>query len=134
MPSTVPQITIEYMTKSEVTQAGLDSLELRISYTDGDGDLGVESGTNLWVYDGRNDSVVARLTIPPYSQQVGKLQKGQLDIRLRSACCVYPDGSRCGVNIDYPRDTLRYLVRVRDAAGQWSNTATSDFLVLDCLK
>lgn len=128
-----PAIEFMSVSKSFMTQNGVDSMQLRFSFVDGDGDIGNEEEDNVFVSDARTNQLVASYRIPEYTPNPKQtFRKGEISLVVYAQCCIYPDSTSCYVNAAHPLDTLRYLVQVRDKAGNWSNVIETSPVVLDC--
>jgi hypothetical protein len=111
--SEVPEITFESVSSANVNST--DPLTFRISYTDGDGDLGenTDGVSNLFLTDSRFST--------PYSYRIKQLSpttsviiKGSIVIELVSAKLTGP-----------APQTTAFSIYVVDRAGHQSNTVTS---------
>lgn len=128
-----PSIEFISVSKNYLTQNGADSLQLKFSFVDGDGDIGDEETDNVFVTDARTGQVVASYRIPEYTENTKHTyRKGEISLIVYSQCCIYPDSSSCYANAAYPLDSMVYTVQVRDKAGNWSNTIESSIVQLDC--
>ncbi len=112
----VPYISIKRITPTEV-QEFTEIILLEISYEDGNGDLGFHDPDvlSLSVQDSRLETPDF-YHIPPLAPDgEGIYIKGTFNIYLNTIF-VFGIGS----------NKLRYTVRIRDRAGNWSNTVTSE--------
>ena len=123
--------TIEFLSWSKTTVKEdsvdvTDSLQLVLSFTDGDGDLGAASEDdttlNVFLIDSRDNSVktyqMPRLT-PEGSV---KAISGEVTITISSFAC------RPG----YEEDAFTYKVKVTDRAGNPSNEVQTEPITIDC--
>lgn len=115
-----------------------DTLELRIGFTDGDGDLGNEDGTvDIYITDSR-DSFSEKRKLPVIPEQgVGNGISGEIRLRFPNEpfnlCCIYPDLTPgCQPNPDFPTDSLSYEVYIIDRAGNQSNIIQTETITLRC--
>lgn len=130
-----PELEYKSISKTYMAQNGQDSLVLTFAYTDGDGDIGSDATDNIFVRDSRTGSLVASYRFPNDSdQEAGEYRKGELQLIVYSACCIYNDTSfaACSPNPNQLEDTLRYTIEVVDQAGNESNIIESDEVYLEC--
>ena len=116
-----------------------DTGNLRITFTDGDGDLGMlnnsDSGTLSKIYI--NNIKYALPSVPrniPIIPQKGttKAISGTIDIKLAGSGGVgLLDESYC-LLIQHPLDTLTFSIYIMDRAGHKSNVITTAPLVVRC--
>lgn len=62
---------------------------------------------------------------------------GEITFRLLTTCCVFPEWvtdvqSPCDPSMQYPVDTLRYEIYIRDRAGHESNRIETEDIYLLC--
>ncbi len=114
--SNTPEIEFVSVTPSNVVEYQ-DSLVFRISYRDGDGDLG-ENGNgvdNFFLTDSRN-SVTYKFRIQQLAPDDANIAiQGELDVVLQSAAVLNGQAS----------ETVTYSIHIVDRAGNQSNTVTS---------
>ena len=139
---------IEYvgLTKNTMLQGktGEDETYITISFTDGDGDIGFfQEGssmveTDLFLRDLRTDSEAAKFSIP-FVPELGTTNgiSGEITFRLLTTCCVFPEWvtdvqSPCDPSMQYPVDTPRYEIYIRDRAGHESNRIETEDIYLLC--
>ncbi len=130
-----PVLEFQSISKTYMKQNGQDSLILTFSYTDGDGDIGSEQMDNIFVRDSRNGNLLASYRFPNDSdQEAGAYRKGELQLIVYSACCIYSDTTfaACSPNPNQLEDTLRYTIEVVDQSGNTSNKVESDEVFLEC--
>lgn len=136
--SDVPEITFLSFSKTEMNQNSLntDSLFLTFSFKDGDGDLGVEGSVSetIIVKDNRTGETFDRFKlpeIPPVGAQNGI--EGEITLKVFTTCCIFPDSTPpCLAPPDFPTNDLNFDIYMVDAAGNMSNTITTDFITLFC--
>ena len=112
----VPFLKIESVTPTSVTQFQ-DSVIVLLSYDDGDGDLGFSNpdSTALEVTD-------SRFTVPDYYFVQALAPVGQvLHIRGSLRLALTPPFILGNGN----QETIQYSIRIKDRAGNWSNTVTT---------
>lgn len=136
---------IEFLSLSkDVLQQGKakgDSLSVRFSYTDGDGDLGFpdnESTPSVFIRDDR-DSFSKFQYLLPYVEPQGASNgiSGEISIIVPTSCCIYvtDEGLKlpCDLVPDSIKfDTLNYFIRIRDRAGNMSNEIKAGPITLRC--
>jgi hypothetical protein len=130
-----PELEYKSISKTYMKQNGQDSLVLTFAYTDGDGDIGSDVNDNIFVRDSRTGGLIASYRFPnDTDQEVGAYRKGELQLIIYSACCIYNDTSYadCGPNPNQLEDTLRYTIEVVDQSGNESNIIESDEVYLEC--
>lgn len=112
---------------------------LRISFTDGDGDLGKlsnsDSGTlsKIFIKELKYNINKIPQVIPIIPQKgTTKAISGTIDIYLagNSGIGLF-DGSSC-LLYQHPLDTLQFEIYIQDRAGNKSNVVTTPFLVIKC--
>jgi hypothetical protein len=115
-----------------------DTGNLRITFTDGDGDLGMlnnsDSGTlsKVFIYN-----IKYSLTSPSYipiipQKGTTKAISGSIDIKLAGSLGVgLFDRSSC-LLFQHPLDTLTFSIYIVDRAGNKSNVITTPPLVVSC--
>lgn len=117
----------------------LDTIEVRFSFTDGDGDLGSKDSTNISLIDSR-DKFEHFFKVSPIPQLgSGNGIQGEISIKLTNSpdtkyfCCTFPNTRlTCIASTRFPTDTLSYLIRIRDRSGKWSNTIKTERITIFC--
>ena len=107
---------------------GTDSLKLKFSFTDGDGDLG-QAGTSIYVTDIRpnnlNKPYIYTYNLPNIPSKGSYKQiTGSISINMYS-------NNSCRPGHD-TRDTVSYAIYVKDKAGHKSNTITTPPIIFLC--
>ncbi|MEM8908469.1 MAG: hypothetical protein AAGD05_11530 [Bacteroidota bacterium] len=134
-----PIIEYKTMTKNTMLQGSVnnDSLLMTVTFTDGDGDLG-EMGDNrdpqssVYLVDTRINDTLTPRTIPFVPEQgAGNGISGDMSFTVFTTCCIYL-GQACQVFEDQPIDTVRYLIQIKDRAGNFSNVVESEPIFLLC--
>jgi len=125
---------IEFLSMSSQTLTGeiinpptgwiADTLAVTITFEDGDGDLGLADdivGNNVTFTDSRDGFEFFFKTpqIPP--QGVGSGISGEMTFKVLTVACL---GSS--------NETITYDIRIRDRAGNESNTITTPIISLQC--
>jgi len=138
-----PVIVFKSMSKSQLSQGtqGEDSLSISFTYTDGDGDLGFPAGDfqpSIFIEDARDSFPKYQYRIPYVDPQgAGNGISGEINIVVPTTCCIYttPEGFKLScdkVPFSIKRDTVAYLIRIRDRAGNYSNRIRTDDITLLC--
>lgn len=151
-----PIIEYKNVNKNTIYQGSrtgrLDTLVITFSFTDGDGNLGDTArvdGPNVLLIDSRDSTITLPYKIKPIPEQgsnngisgemtaiVSNTSKsiisGKDTFKLGNICCIIPDVEICSTDPLYPRDTFSYLIRVRDKAGNWSNTIRTETITILC--
>jgi hypothetical protein len=127
-----PIIEVKTVSKVFLKQNGQDSLYLTLGFEDAEGDLGSESVDNILVSDGRTGNLLASYRIPNYLNDQNAYRKGEITLVVYSGCCIYSDSTSCRPNPAVSTDTMKYQIKIRDQAGNWSNEVLSPNIVLEC--
>ncbi|HHB79339.1 MAG TPA: hypothetical protein ENK85_08915 [Saprospiraceae bacterium] len=106
-----------------------DTMVVRFSFTDGDGDLGAKPsstdpvGPNVFLIDSRDGYEGNTFQIPFIPEEgAGNGISGTVDLKIFTACCIFDDGTApCGISPTKSRDTLYYSLYIQDRAGHRSN-------------
>jgi len=135
----VPEIEFIGFSQSSMIQNSLntDSLFLRFSFTDGDGDIGSEDESreqNIIIIDNRTGDRYEAFKAPKIPEQgASKGVSGEVTVRLFTTCCLFPDNiPPCEAPPQYKTDTLTLDIYIIDRAGNQSNTVTSTPITLFC--
>ncbi len=154
-PNYPPEPEIEFVNVSKTKVKGMtlfrpnndlppDSIEFTVSFTDGDGDIGIANndpdtcafgdsvsfdqlGCNAYLVDSRTGSV-ATYRIPLVTPKGNiKAISGEIKIKIYSPfICLVPFGST------QKQDTVFYTLSIKDQAGNRSNDVLSPIIVIDC--
>ena len=125
--------------QSSGTQNELDTMIIRMGFTDGDGDLGDKDSINIFLTDSRDgfEHVFKINEIPQLGS--GTSISGEIAIKLTNNpstkyfCCTFPNTRvTCIPSMEFPEDTMSYTIRVRDRAGNWSNTIRTETFRILC--
>ncbi len=138
-----PEIEFVSFSKDTLQQGSVnnDFVDLVISFTDGDGDLGYPSTSgvleqDLVLIDNRTGNVFDRFKTPEIPDQgTGNGVKGTMMIKVFTICCTYPENiPDCEPNppIEYSFNELSFDITLTDRAGNASNTITTPTLQLQC--
>jgi hypothetical protein len=129
-----PQIAFVSMSDSEVVQ--FDTIVMRFSFTDGDGDIGYENPSaqdcngcdsscyshptiNLFVRDTRQNCIIPYHT--PYIEGVGKIDDISGDFYVTTVPLIV---------FTPPADTFTFQVQLKDRAGHYSNLAETSQVIV----
>ena len=138
-----PIISYEGLSRIDIPQSSgsvsqLDTMVIRIGFTDGDGDLGDQDSINIFLTDSRDgfQHIFKINEIPELGSSAGI--SGQIAIKLTNSpstkyfCCTFPNTRvTCIPSTEFPFDTMSYSIRIRDRAGNFSNQIrTETFRVL----
>jgi hypothetical protein len=137
-----PVIQYEGLNKRTIAQGSSsalpDTLNLRFSFTDGDGDLGYENDSlDIFLTDSR-DGFIENLKLPVFpSQGTGIGISGEITVRIFNKpfniCCTFPNGQvPCTPSTVFPIDTFSYGIQIRDRAGHFSNKVQSEVITVLC--
>ena len=137
-----PQINYVGINQQAISQGNAnnpaDTLEITLSFTDGDGDLGIDDSTvDFFLTDSREGFVdIKKLPVIP-DQGIGNGISGEITVRLLNKpfgiCCTYPDGSTpCVPNANFPTDTMSYTIQIKDRAGNMSNKIQTETITILC--
>ena len=115
--------TIEFKSISPSTaQEYIDDINITISYTDGDGDLGENTPDidNLFVEDSRNGIV--------YHYRIPQLAPNGNDISITGNFNIIIDGS--GITDESSSQQVNYTIYVTDRAGNSSNSIATPSITI----
>jgi hypothetical protein len=112
-----------------------DTLSIRFSFTDGDGDLSLNDTTDVFLYDSRFPSLANPYKIPTIPLDgTGNGIRGEITINILSSnriCCI-ENGFPCPSNPQNPVDTFSYEIQIRDRAGNLSNRIRTETIDIIC--
>lgn len=120
--SNIPEIEFVSVTPATVTQFK-DSLVFRISYRDGDGDLGEnnDSVKNVFLTDSRNN-VTYKYRLQELAPVASNISiQGYVNLKLSSVGLI---------NENADQETATYSIFIKDRAGNSSNTVTSSVVTI----
>lgn len=132
---------IEYIgiSKNTLDQSNFntDSLFLKFSFTDGNGDLGHnpnDTARNIYIRDLRTGLIQDRFKSPFIPEEgIGNGITGNIELLLYTTCCRYPGNIMpCEVVEDIPFDTVVFEVSIRDRAGNFSNKIQTEPIIIRC--
>jgi hypothetical protein len=128
-----PQIEFVSWSKNTVNQGSQDTIYLKFSFTDGDGDLGNTknnaTNANIFLTDSRNNA--AEFYYLPFIPQngVGKSISGEVTIAISSICC-WNQIPVCAKKLR--TEELIYTLQIKDRTGNSSNALTLPPITVDC--
>jgi hypothetical protein len=114
-----------------------DSVFLYFSFTDGDGDLGLEStdtSRNIFIIDKRTGNFQDKFKSPYIPEEgIGNGITGDIELLLFTTCCLFPENiPPCSSPAEYPLDTIIYEIYITDRSGNKSNIIETEPIVLMC--
>lgn len=133
-----PYIEFISLSKDTILQGNFleDSLQVRFSFQDGDGDIGRESqaDTNNVFFIDERTGVETSYGMPAIPQEgAGNGVEGEVRIVLFTTCCIYPGGpDPCTPHPTTPFDTVQYRIFITDQAGHTSNEILTTPIILRC--
>ena len=135
---------IEYLAANKTTiaqgNAGArpDTLLIRFSFTDGDGDIGFESDSlDVFLTDSRDGFVeLKKLPVIP-REGAGNGISGNISLRIPNTpfriCCTFPNGATaCQPNEQFLTDTFSYAIQIRDRSNNFSNKIRTETFTILC--
>ncbi|MDA8972474.1 hypothetical protein N9H15_01250 [bacterium] len=136
--SDTPEIAFISLSETTMTQGSQNEefITLTISFTDGDGDIGIDGGEpSVYFKDLRDGSEFITFVAPVVPEQgVGNGISGEMYIKVNTTCCIHPnqnDGCNSDFS-DYPIDSLIYEVYIIDRSGNKSNVIETAPITLLC--
>lgn len=137
--SDTPEISFISITKDTMVQGDAigDSLNVVISFKDGDGDLGTGASDvfkNFNIIDSRTGAEYAFFRIPDLD--IGGSMtgiEGQIDMKFFTSCCILPDTEvRCIPSTTNPIDSFYLTIQMIDDSGKESNIIETPRIFLSC--
>ncbi len=130
-----PVIDFIGLNKNIVNQGafGTDTLIITFSFTDGDGDLGVDTALTAFLIDTRDGSEIPYKI--PYIPEQGNNNaiSGEITIEVYTHCCIFDDGSDpCTSSPNQSSDEMSYQIYIVDRAGNESNLTQTSTIVVNC--
>jgi len=135
--SPIPHIEFIGLDKDTMVQSFFndDTLQIVLSFVDGDGDIGNEGNMNkvtLFIIDLRTGELYDRFFIPAIPSN-GDALRGEMYVRIFTTCCVFPDNiPPCESPDAYPTNDLELEISLFDRAGNRSNIITTPIITLLC--
>jgi hypothetical protein len=119
----------------------IDSLVVRFSFTDGDGDLGFPENDptpSVFFRDSRDSFFKPPIQLPYVDPQgASNGISGEITVKLPTTCCIFT--TKEGIKLaceDVPNtfkfDTFYYYIKIRDRAGHESNEIRTEPIYLRC--
>ncbi len=123
--SEVPAIELLAVNPTQVVEHQ-DSIVFRISYTDGDGDLGTDDPdiTTVELIDNRDpDLLIFGYHLSPRTPEGSTLSiQGELSIVLRNSILLDDNNSS---------EQATFSIRIKDRAGNWSNQVETETVTIE---
>lgn len=148
-PSYPVEPEIKFLSLSRTVINQQDSVRVKFEFKDGDGDLGFQSTDtgdcnlcdttclqhptfSLFLFDNRT-SCLTPYNIP-YIPPKGSSDaiSGKVDFVVSLICCIPPNNFPCIPSPDYPQDTVRYSIQLKDRAGHLSNKLELPPILIHC--
>ncbi len=135
-----PHIEFLSISKDTLQQGNFmeDSIVVRFSFQDGDGDIGREdqaASNNVFFKDLRTGTIDNTFGIPAIPQEgAANGVEGEVRIVLFSTCCLYTDTLYypCDPHPTILYDTLQYEIYITDQAEHKSNEILTTPIILRC--
>lgn len=136
-----PELTFVRFSKNVIAQGNraskVDTLELVIGFTDGDGDIGHEDTNNLFLVDSRSGFREVQNVKPIPKEGTGNGISGEIILKIINTpfniCCTFPDTDvTCVASTQHPTDTFSYTVQIMDRAGNMSNKLQTEMITILC--
>lgn len=131
-----PELTYEGLINDTMKQGlGNDSIAIRLSFLDLDGDVGGENELNITIIDNRDGSEYIIRSFPDLPD-IGKALSGSMILVLPNSCCIYPPEAMtpaCDRNPLYPENRFTVDVFIEDLNRNQSNRITTDSIIMNCL-
>lgn len=136
-----PIITYEGLNKTVIAQGNAnaepDTLKIKFSFTDGDGDISYEKDSiDIFLTDSRDGTKLPYRLPQISSQGVGNGISGTITVKIPNKlqiCCTFPNGATpCTKSEEFPKDTFSFYMQLRDRAGNWSNIEKTDVITVLC--
>lgn len=122
--SDIPSIELDSISKTDVIEY-IDSIVFKISYQDGNGDLGSinPDQSSIELIDNRDpDVLIFNYHLSPRSPAGSNIAiQGELDIKLNNTILL---------NENNTEEETTFSIRIIDEEGNWSNTVTSPMVTI----
>ncbi len=136
--SPIPEISLLGINKNRIDQGRIkdDTLQIKIDFTDGDGDIGdAQNKANIFMIDNRDGKMItySMPLIPQKGSSNGV--KGTITIfhtTLLNVCCYYKNADPCTIPANPMTDTVIYKLYIEDRSGNKSNEVTLNPIVINC--
>jgi len=139
-----PEIEYVGMNRTEILQSRnnvsqIDTLIIRFSFTDGDGDLGDADSINIFMTDSR-DGFRHSFKVNEIPQLgSGDGISGEIALKITNSpstkffCCTFPNTNlACIPSEEFPVDEMFYTLQIRDRAGNLSNEIQTEPISILC--
>ncbi len=134
--SNVPAIEFLGQTKTMLHQGALmeDSLYIKFSFQDGDGDIGDTDSINVFVTDTRQNFASSYRLPNLTNNSSGTSLEGEITMLLFTTCCLYDNNSQapCTPSTTQPTDEVIYTIQIKDRAGHLSNVISLNPITVMC--
>lgn len=150
--SDTPAISNILLSPKQISQGFHEGsyIEFKISFTDGDGDLGSHAhwfcytGDDCYQHTCIDTASIALITFSdtrgncvgfsqlPFGENLNAPITGDIYYQANYICCIDSVGNYCTPSIQHPKDTLTYKIKIRDNAGHWSNEVETPPLIVLC--
>ncbi|NOT38655.1 MAG: hypothetical protein HOP11_14880 [Saprospiraceae bacterium] len=136
--SNIPSLIFVGISRDSMIQGDLnqDSVIVKFSFEDGDGDLGwgsTSSEKDIFVVDKRTGLLLDQFKIPDIPDSNGEPISGSMEIRIYTTCCIFPNNiPPCTAPIQYPRNEIQFEIYAKDRSGNESNRIITNKILLIC--
>ncbi|MEL6142418.1 MAG: hypothetical protein AAFU67_12445 [Bacteroidota bacterium] len=139
-----PVITYEGISKNQVfqfTNGPVDSVQIRFSFTDGDGDLSQIDSDSIDIFftDSRLPDLPFFFRFPLIDPEgTGNGISGTATVTLVNSlsgagiCCIFEE-VRCAEDPNFPVDEVVYSIQIRDRANNFSNVIETEPIQIICV-
>jgi len=128
-----PEIEFVSLSKSDIKQ-NVDTFSLTFSYTDGDGDIGIDPESpenNVIITDSRTGSSDSfRVPVVPQQGAANGIS-GEITILVFASCCLNSNPI-CQPTLNANPEEMTYSVQMFDRAGNASNVIQTSPIMLIC--
>ena len=129
----VPILRLLDVSAVEFLHQGQDSFFVKIGFKDNDGDLGNNFSDNIFIYDGRTDSLYASYQLPSFMQtSTGLIKEGEFRFKLYSPCCFQRLRPACDSISRNQVQAMTFKITMQDNAGNISQAIETDSIYLTC--
>ena len=137
-----PRITYVGVDNPQVFQGSAtapnDTLTIRFSFTDGDGDLSfADDSVDIFLVDSRVPQFPITYRIPSINPEgASNGIEGDIWVNIPNKplnICCYVNGQACAVSTTQAVDTFSYSIQIRDRAGNYSNIIRTEKITVLCL-
>jgi len=131
-----PELVYQGLINSSMQQGlGTDSVDIRLTFSDLDGDLSGVNELDIFIIDNRDGSEYIVRSFPQLPNN-GRVQEGTMILTLPNSCCIYPPEAMtpaCDRNPRYPENRFTVDVYIEDLNRNQSNRITTDTITMNCL-